>query len=96
MKIMTVSYDDIRTMFKDNQYVLENLENFLIWKEKFAKEDVPENRNYMKMYYMEIYEDIKSAYYCHKYSYETFLAFKECLTHFDEDDVKLSSNEDIY
>ena len=37
----------------------------------------------LKMKYADIYEEIKTAYYCHKYSEETFLAFKTFLQTLD-------------
>ncbi len=76
---MSTNYDVIREAFKDKPCTLKALDIFIKAKEKYLKTETIEDRIEMKMKYVDIYEDIKCAYYGRKYSYETFLDFKKIL-----------------
>ena len=83
MDITNVSYDTIRDFFANDPHVLEPLEEFKKAKDKYLKTKDIQDKIELKMKYVDIYEEIKLAYYCHRYSWETFLAFKSFLQTLD-------------
>lgn len=82
-KNMKATYDDIRKQFAHNPFVIKNLEAFIKAKEKYIETESIKDRIDLKTAYVEIYEDIKGAFYCHAFSEEVFLAYKECLQNFE-------------
>ncbi len=80
---MDISYDTIREFFANEPDIIGCLEDFKKAKDKYLQTKNIQDKIDLKMKYTDIYEEIKIAYYCHRYSEETFLAFKTFLQTLD-------------
>ena len=71
--------EEIRAIFADDPFVLENLDAFLQTKESFIRDSSVDNRIAMKFAYVNIYEDLKVAWYGRKYNEDTFWRYVDAL-----------------
>jgi hypothetical protein len=85
-KDVWTTLEEMRKVFSNNKSTLRALDAFLQAKESYTMKDTVDNCIAMQTAYVDIYEDIKVAWYAGKYNEPTFRRYVEALKTFDDEE----------